>query len=61
MSALDDVGTVLGIAKDVAPELLEIARYVRGESRDPDQELRLAMALIRKASDEQAKREIQGG
>lgn len=61
MSAAEDAAVlVLGIAKEVAPELLAIARYASGEVRDPDEELRLAMALIRKATDARARREIGG-
>ncbi len=55
MSAVTDV---LEIAKDVAPVLLEIAEYVRGDKRDQAEEDRLGRALIRRAFDARAEREI---
>ena len=60
MNTLTDVAAVLDIARDVAPELLAIYRYVEGDHRDSTEEVRLAMALIRKAYDERARREITG-
>ncbi len=44
----------------IAPEIHDLYEYVRGSARSPDAELQLAMRIIRKASDEQARREIEG-
>lgn len=46
----------------IADELFELFEYLQrpAEQRSIDQEQRLAMKLVRRASDEQARREITG-
>ncbi len=46
----------------IADELFELFEYIQrpAEQRSLDTEQRLAMKLVRKASDEQARREITG-
>lgn len=55
---MNEAKTVLELAAALAPELIELARYAEGQTRDEATEQRLAMALIRKAFDERARREI---
>ncbi len=47
----------------IGTELYNLFVYIQRPSgqRDADEERRLAMTIIRKASDEQARREITGG
>jgi hypothetical protein len=55
---MNEVEMVLDIAKTLAPELLELAQYAANDSRDPGYELKLAMRLIRKATDAQAQQQL---
>lgn len=47
----------------IADELYDLFVYVRtvNRSQDPEVEKQLAMRIIRKASDERMKRELEGG
>lgn len=60
MSALDVAAGVLRLVSDVGPVLVDLYRYVEGGARSDAEEDRIARALIRKAFDERAKREIEG-
>jgi hypothetical protein len=55
---MNEVKTVLELAAALAPELIELARYAAGDTRDEATDQRLALAIIRKAFDERARREI---
>jgi len=54
--------TWLSFLTGIADELFELFSYVmglhNGNEPDPEQEKQLAMAIVRKASDEAARREI---
>ena len=42
----------------LAPALLDLLSYVKKGQPDPEEEHRLALAIIRKASDDQMRREL---
>lgn len=53
----------LSFLLSIADELYDLFVYVRtvNRSQDPEVEKQLAMRIIRKASDERMKRELEGG
>jgi hypothetical protein len=48
---------------NIADELYDLFVYVRkvGQTQDPEVEKQLAMRIVRKASDERMRRELEGG
>ena len=44
----------------IADEVYDLFAYSRAGEPDPEQEKQLAMRIVRKASDERARRDIEG-
>ena len=60
MSVEQEAETFVMFLVNLIPELLSLYRSSKKETVDPDEQLRLAMAIVKKTTDEEARRAING-
>ena len=59
-SWVEPVGEFLGFVAKIGNELYELFDHARSGKSDPEVEKQIAMRIVRKAIDEEARKEIEG-